>query len=589
MVAWYGRFESASSPGDNEVSSDGGPGGGESAFGRLGRRELVDQMHAQLDEMLAARDQMEQLLGLILEIGSDLQLDVTLTRIVTAAKHLTHAPFGALALRRPDGTLTSFVHDGINRDVATQIGHLPVGKGLLGVILEPGSVLRLDDIAKHPDALGFPPHHPDMRAFLGVPIVIRGRVFGSLYLAHDEPGRTFDRADEDAARVLASAAAVAIDNAQLFERVQAGSRWTEAAREITTALLSSGESVDDPLRLIAEKAKELTDAEQAIVLVPAGDLADDDLETLVVSTAVGIYADQVVGQQVPVNGSTSGQVFRSGEPMITETFRHPIQAFTDVGQRPAIVMPLRAEDEVRGVIVVARNAEQPPFDSGYLDLVGDFAQHAAIALALAAARERDEELTLLADRERIARDLHDQVIQQLFATGLDLQGTISRSHSPEITERLTRTVDDLQSSIETIRASIFALHRLPSGTTDFRQRINQLVADLTDDRDFATTVKLSGPLTTVTDRQADQAAAVLTEAISNVARHAGASRLTVAVHVNDELVLDVIDDGCGIPPTNQRSSGLANMARRAETLGGTCDITSPPEGGTRVRWAVPMG
>ena len=561
----------------------------DSAFAELGRRALGEQIHAQLDDLLAARHQMEQLLRVILEISSDLDVEATLHRIVIAAMELTRARYGALAVRAPDGTLRSFVHEGMDADTVRRIGHLPVGKGVLGVLLNPKEVLRLDDLTEHPAALGFPAHHPPMRAFVGVPITIRGTVFGSLYLADDRRARAFSEPDEVAARALASAAAVAIDNAQLFEHARASAEWMHASREITTALLSDGEPHRRPLQMIAERARVLTGAEQAIVLVSADpDQPPEETDTLVVSTAVGLYADEVIGQRVPVDDSTTGGVFRSGEPLITESFRHPIQAFTDVGERPAIVMPLRALDTVVGVIAVARNPSQPPFEPDYLELVSDFASHAAMALTLAASRDRARELTILADRERIAHDLHDHVIQRLFAAGMDLQGTIARARSPEVAERLNRTIDDLQTTIEEIRTTIFRLQSSVGPGDTFRQRLQEAVADLTQDRGITTTVNMSGPLAAVDVVLAEHAEAVALEAISNAVRHSGANRLNVVVIVGDELCIEITDNGRGIPADNERRSGLANLARRAEQVGGSCHITSPPDGGTRVRWSAPL-
>jgi signal transduction histidine kinase len=546
-------------------------------------------MHEQLDELLAARDQMEQLLRVIVEIGANLDLDATLHRIIGAARELTSAPYGALAIRDPEGDLISFVHDGIDADTAQRIGHLPVGKGVLSLSLLDTPALRMDDLTSHPAAVGFPEHHPPMRSFLAVPITIRGTVFGNLYLTHDDPARLFSESDEVAARALAFAAAVAIDNAQLFERERSSVKWTEASREITTALLSSAEPYQRPLRLIAERARALTNAEQAIVLIPADpDLPDDEIDTLVVSAAVGAHAAEVIGRLVPVEGSTSGAVFRSGKPLITESLKYPIQAFTDVGQRPAIVMPLRAHDQVAGVIAIARGADQPPFDDSYLDLVSDFATHAAIALVLASAREDARQLTILAERERIAHDLHDHVIQRLFAAGMDLQGTLARARSPEVADRLNRTLDDLQTIIEEIRTTIFQLKSPLGKNGDLRQRIQRVVAELTENRDIVTTIRMHGPMTAVGGELAEHAEAVTAEAVSNALRHSGASRLTVEVSVADMFILDIIDNGCGIPVDNARNSGLANMRYRAEQLGGSCEITNPPEGGTRVHWVAPL-
>ncbi|OBA60555.1 histidine kinase [Mycobacterium sp. 1100029.7] len=560
-----------------------------SAFAGLGRRGLVDRMHEQLDELLSSRDQMEQLLRVIVEIGSDLDLDATLRRVVLSARDLTAAPYGALAIRDAEGSLISFVHDGIDDARVQQIGPLPVGKGLLSLSLLETPAMRLEDLGAHPAAVGFPEHHPPMRAFLAVPITIRGTVFGNLYLTHDDPARLFSDSDEVAARALAFAAAVAIDNARVFERERASVKWMDASREITTALLSSLDPRTRPLHLIAERACALTEAEQAIVLVPAdADLPAAQTDTLVVSAAVGLNAYEVVGQRVPVEGSTSGQVFRSGTTLITTSLSYPIQAFTDVGERSAIVMPLRAHDEVAGVIAVARSADQPPFDNSYVDLVSDFATHAAIALMLAEGREHARQLTIVAERERIAHDLHDQVIQRLFAAGMDLQGTVARVRSPEISERLNRTLDDLQTIIEEIRTTIFQL-KSPLGTDGgFRNRLQRVVADLTGNRDIVTTVRLHGPMTAVGGELAEHAEAVTAEAVSNAIRHSGASRLTIDVSVADMLTVDVADNGCGIPEGNPRRSGLANLAYRAEQVGGTCEVTTQDGGGTRVRWTAPL-
>ena len=428
-----------------------------------------------------------------------------------------------------------------------------------------------------------------MRALLGVPITIRQTKFGILYLTEPKGRRAFSASDEIAARALASAAAVAIDNAQLFDRVRTTARWVEASRAITTALLTEVDPNLEPLRLIAERACELTDAEQAIVLVPSvAEVPADRVDTLMVSTAVGVCADAVVGQQVPVEGSTTGGVFRTGEPVLTESFRHPIQAFTDVGQRPAIVMPLRARGSVLGVMAVARNEHQPPFDASYLELMSDFADHAAVALTLAVSREQARELSVIVDRERIAHDLHDHVIQRLFAVGMDLQGSVARSRSSEVTERLNHTIDDLQATIDEIRTTIFALQSPRGASAGFRQQIQHAIAALTENRDIKTTVRMFGPLSAIGDDIAEHAEAVIVEAVSNAVRHSGAEHLTIEITVGDEVRIDVTDDGCGIAADNTRHSGLANLQRRAELVGGSCEIGSAPDGGTCMRWVAPL-
>ena len=550
---------------------------------------LIEGIRDQLDELQTARDQMDLLLDAVVEIGSDLDLNATLRRVISAARRLTGARYGGLGVRAADGTIGEFFHDGIDAATVALIGHPPVGKGLLGLPLYRPDALRIDELTDHAAAVGFPEHHPRMRAFLGVPITIRGRVFGSIYLTDDRPECVFAESDEIAVRALASAAGVAIDNARLFDRLRTSAKWMRASREITTALLSGIDPQVRALRLIAEHARELTDSEQAIVLVPdSPDLPAAEVDTLLVSTAVGAHASEVIGQRIPVEESTSGAVFRSGAPVITDSFRHPIPGFTDVGQRAAIVMPLRAQHNVVGVIAVARNAHQPAFDSVHLGLMGDFADSAAMAITLAAAHEHARDLTILADRERIAHDLHDHVIQRLFAAGIDLQGTIARSRSPEITSRLTRTVDSLQSVIDEIRTAIFNLQTSAGPEGSLRQRIQLTLAQMTENSDIATTLRAVGPMTAVGSELANHAEAVVTEAVSNTVRHSGATTLVVEVTVADELTIEITDNGRGIPGANQRRSGLANIVARAEQASGRCYFETPPLGGTRIRWSAPL-
>ena len=526
---------------------------------------------------LLARDQLEQLLRVVVEVGANLDVDVTLHRIVTAAMELTGARYGALGVCGPDGAMGSFIHEGIDADTARRLGDLPVGEGL-----------RTEDLTTYYHTTGLGANDLPTGAFIGMPISVRGAMFGNLYLGDDRPGRLFSDSQEIVAEALASAAAVAIDNARLFEREHASARWIRASREIMAASLS-GRRQTQPLQLIVDRALELADAEQAILLVPTeAELPAEEVDTLVVAATAGRYAAQVIGQKVPVDASTTGGVARGGTPLITYSFKYPIEGFTDVGERSAIVMPLRVDDTVLGVIAVARNAQQPAFEDDYLELVSDFATHAAIALALAAGREHAREVAVLADRERIAHDLHDHVIQKLFAAGLDLQGTIARAHSPEVINRLTRTVDDLQETIEDIRTTIFKLQTPVGEGEDFRQRIQNRVAELTENRDLAAALEIWGALTIVTGELADHADAVITEAVSNAVRHAQATRLTVRIRVDHQLTIEVIDDGRGIPAGNQRRSGLTNMARRASQVGGQCSITAAPGGGTWVSWTAPL-
>ncbi|WP_293004391.1 SpoIIE family protein phosphatase [Mycobacterium sp.] len=333
---------------------------------------MVDQT----SELRAAQDHIEQLVQAIVAIGSDLDLHGTLQRIVKASMELTAARIGALGILRAEGGFGSFIHAGLDADAACLFADLPVGDGL-----------RVDDIAADPRASEWDLGALSVRTLLAIPITVRGAEFGNLYLADDQPGHAFSDFEDRAVRALASASAVAIDNARLFERERETAKWTTASREITTALLS-GDPQTGPLQLIVNRALELAGAEQAILLVPReSDVPVAEIDTLVVAAAAGRYTSEVIGQQVPMDRSTTGGVARSGIPLITDSFQYPIEGFTDVGERPAIVIPLMADEAVLGVIAVARNPQQPAFGPDYLELVSDFARHAAIALALAAGRE----------------------------------------------------------------------------------------------------------------------------------------------------------------------------------------------------------
>ena len=539
--------------------------------------------------MSGNRDQMGHLLQVAIEVGSGLELNATLQPIVRAAMSMTESRFGAIGLWGPDGMLVSSLHGAMDDRTVELDGGVPVGQGLLGLLRDRTELLHVADLAGSRETEALPEHRAGMRRFLGMPIVTRGRPVGGLYVADDRLDREFGEADEITARALASIAAVAIDNARLSDQARESARWTSASREIIAAVLSDTDPHLRPLNMIACRARQLAAAEQAIVLVPTDpEQPADAVDTLVVSAAVGRYADEVLGQHVPAQGSTTGAVYRSGEPLITDTFRRPIQAFTQFGERPAIVAPLRADQNALGVIAVARNASAPHFDDRDLDLVRDFANHAAIALTIARARRSGAELAMLADRERIASDLHDQVIQRVFAVGMDLQGVIARLRSQELAGRLTRSVDELQAVITDIRSTIFDLGHPLEAHGGFAKRMQDAVARLTEDREVTATLTMSGPMSAVPASLADHAEAVVVEALSNAIRHSGARAVGVEIAVGDDLRVEVSDDGCGIPADNQRHSGLANLAHRAHGAGGDFAVTSPPAGGTCLTWSAPL-
>lgn len=551
---------------------------------QLRLRELLAEVQDRIDQVIVARDQIDGLLEAVLTVASGLELEATLARIVHAAIELVDCRYGALGVlnRRGDG-LQNFVYDGIDEDTRALIGDLPTGHGLLGLLIEQPKPIRLDNLAQHVASSGFPEHHPPMRTFLGVPVRVHGEVFGNLYLTEKANGQSFTEDDEVIVQALAAAAGIAVDNARLFEEARLRQRWQEATSEIRAELLADTD-LQDVLDLIARRALALAEADHVQIAQPEDpDVPPEEVSTLVVTAYAGSDPTAFEGKRIRVEGTATGTVYRGGQPLqVTE--------FDGDGDRhgPALLLPLRASaDTVSGVLSVVRTADREPFDDRQLFLATSFTDQAALALKLAADQRRLNSLTVLADRDRIARDLHDHVIQRLFAHGLNLQSTHARTRSPEIQGRLADMIDDVQNIITDVRTAIFDLHGGAEGGRQLRQALHDIVAEQTADVGLRTVVRMSGPLNVVTGPLADHAEAVLREAMSNVVHHSGADTVTVTVSVDDYLTLDVTDNGVGLPVTVARS-GLHNLASRAEEASGTFTATALDTGGTRVLWSAPL-
>jgi len=363
---------------------------------------------------------LRRLLDAVLSVGSELDLPTVLQRIVEAATDLVHARYGALGVLDESGRhLAEFITVGVDDDRRSAIGALPQGHGILGLLITDPRPIRLPDLREHPDSYGFPPNHPPMTSFLGVPIRIRGEVFGNLYLCDRQGDEVFSDVDEEMAVALAAAAGIAVDQARLHGRVG--------------------------------------------------------------------------------------------------------------------------------------------------------------------------EMSMMADRERIARDLHDRVIQRLFATGLSLEGISRADLPPDIRERLHRAVDDLDETVRQVRSSIFELEERRIPGRSLRQEVLGLCSDAARSLGFEPIVRFEGPVDAAVDGPvADHLLAVLREALSNVARHARATQVEVGVRADGGgLELVVVDDGAGVDPTAPRGDGLRNMERRAQGAGGSFAITAGEPAGTCVRWSVP--
>ncbi len=536
-------------------------------------RELLAEVQDQ------SRDRIDGLVEAMLAVTSGLDLDTTLQTIVRTAAELVDARYGALGIIRGDSReISDFVLEGMGEADLAAIGRPPQGIGVLGVLLEDPTPIRLDDIRKHPASVGFPANHPPMRTFLGVPIRIRDEIYGNLYLAEKAGGRLFSEDDEVLVEALAAAAGVAVDNARLYGQSRARLAWIEATRDIATEMLGAGEPAQ-ALRLIAERALHLTAAEAVVVAVPAD-------HGLVVAETAG-NAGVPAHLPIPLQDNLIGDTFADGTPrrLVSGAELAPMPVTAPSG--PAMLLPLRTADNiVAGVVVVLRRSGMPAYSDDEVTMMAAFADQATLAWQLANTQRQMRDLDVLAERERIARDLHDTVIQRLFAVGLSLQGAQARAVVPDVKERLADTVDELQSVIGDIRGTIFDLHGGAPGATRLRQRITEAVGGFAG-AGVRTGVTFVGPLSVVEPTLADHAEAVVREAVSNAVRHARANTVAVSVRVEDDLTVEVVDDGCGMP-ADITPSGLANLRSRAEEVGGKLCLADAPGGGTVLRWTAPL-
>lgn len=551
---------------------------------QLRLRELLLEVQDRIEQIVEGRDRLDGLIDAILAITSGLKLDATLRAIVHTAAELVDARYGALGVRGYDHRLVEFVYEGIDEETRHLIGSLPEGRGVLGALIEEPKPIRLDDISRHPASVGFPLHHPPMRTFLGVPVRIRDEVFGNLYLTEKADGQPFSDDDEVLVQALAAAAGIAVDNARLFEESRTREAWIEATRDIGTQMLAGA----DPamvFRLIAEEALTLMAGAATLVAVPLDDEAPAcEVDDLVIVEVAGEISPAVKQMTVAVSGTSIGGVFHDRTPRRFDRLDLAVDGPVEPG--PALVLPLRAADTVAGMLVALRSADEQPFSDKQLDMMAAFADQAALAWRLATAQRQMREVEILTDRDRIARDLHDHVIQRLFAVGLTLQGAAPRARVPAVRESIYSSIDDLQEIIQEIRSAIFDLHAGPSRATGLRHRLDKVIDQLAIPA-LHTTVQYTGPLSVVDTVLANHAEAVLREAVSNAVRHANATSLAINVSVEDDVRVEVVDDGVGISG-DITESGLRNLRQRADDAGGEFTVENMPTGGTLLRWSAPL-
>jgi GAF domain-containing protein len=424
---------------------------------RLSVELLMSQLVEQASLIMTAQQRLRRLLTANRSIVQELSLPAVLHRIVDTARDVAGARYAALGVIGADGLLEQFLHVGLEEEAVREIGELPKGRGVLGALIEDPKPIRLTRIADDLRSSGFPDGHPPMTTFLGVPIRSREAVFGNLYLTDRIDGGPFTAEDEELVLALAATAGIAIENARLYEESRRRQEWLRASGEISRQLLDPEAEHADTLHRVAASVKRLASADVVTLVRPA----DDDPGQLEVVVATGAAERELVGLRYPNVDSIAWQAMQEGHGIRLEAvdqqpgvFLH-LRPYVPVGQ--AMALPLRGETGPRGAIVAGRIIPHPPFTDADLDMAETFAGQAAIALELSDARADQQRLGVLEDRDRIARDLHDHVIQRLFAAGLSLQSIATTANDEVVEQRLSRTVDELDETIRQIRTTIFAL------------------------------------------------------------------------------------------------------------------------------------
>jgi signal transduction histidine kinase len=552
--------------------------------------DLLDELRSRASLARRSQDRLSQLLDAVVGVSADLELAEVLGRIVESAAALVDARYGALGVISADGErLVEFVTRGLSDEERARIGHPPRGHGVLGLLIRDPQPRRLMDIATHPDSYGFPANHPEMHTFLGAPVRIRTEVFGNLYMAEKQGAESFSEEDEAILVALAAAAGVAIDNARLYDASRRQRDWSDAVAEITQVLLER-EDEEAALDLVARRVVALSRASAAFVA------------TVDEAGALGVRADsrtdgrhEAGDSQTVLRAPMWTQVLAAKQPILLAPAdgagpsawrRELVDVLGPSGQGSTAVLPLPPGHGDIGVLVVSWKVEAESLPRESMPGLTDFAQQAGLGL-LAGRAQRDRALmAMLDDRDRIARDMHDHVIQRLFATGLSLQSAARLAIHPMVQPRIDDAVDDIDAAIKEIRQAIYQLHR-PVRPDEISERLRALTGSFTESLGFAPHLQTEGPLDGLGPALAAEVLAVAREGLSNAAKYAGAARVDVAVTVDDGSVcVVVVDDGHGVDPATA-SGGLVNLAERAAARDGTFEISPGTPKGTRLRWRVP--
>ena len=514
--------------------------------------------------------------------GEDLRS--TLERLVRGAVEYLDAQYAALGVLSDTGGLADFIHVGMTPSEVAGIDHSPEGLGVLGLIEHASAPVRVDDVMTHPASVGFPAGHPPMHTFIGAPIRLHGRTFGNFYVTQKRGGGPFTDEDERNLSAFAAVAGIAVENSRVYERAQRRERWLRASTEVTTSILS-GADARSVLDLVAKRARECARADGVAIIL------EDEAGRMVVEVALGETVEGFQGMVANESWKYSMQAQQTGKPVVIDDLgglgRSDDPGYQRLGN--ALLLPLNAGERPMGTIALSRERGDTHWDEQDVEFASSFAGQTALALMLSGAQSEQERLAVYVDRDRIARDLHDLVIQRLFATGLGLQAVRRHPEAPdEVSERLDTAIDELDATVREIRQTIFALNTAEGDVVSrLRARVLREIAVAGTNLGFEPHLRTEGPVDSVVpDAVADQLVAALREALSNVVRHAHASSVNIHLQLTgDDVVLTVTDDGVGVFPGGRRS-GTENIAQRAAALGGSCTIepVRADGSGTKVTW-----
>jgi GAF domain-containing protein len=572
---------------------------------RLELDQLLEQLVDRAQEVMATQDRLRGLLRAVQLITGDLDLPTVVRHIAEAARELVGARYAALGVIAPDGHLAQFVHTGMPDDVIERIGRLPQGKGLLGALIDDPHPIRLHRIADDVRSTGFPPGHPPMDGFLGVPVRVREEVFGNLYLAESTKGE-FTADDEELAKALAASAAAAIENARLYEAAQQRQDWLHASAAITQQLLATDTA--DQLPLLAASTRKIADADLVTVVRPVIDNPDnfdksaksdgvDEHFPLHIAVADGLQADRIRGMRLSLRDSLSGQVFTSRQPMLVAGPDERPELATgtavemDIGLM--LLVPMLGSHQVHGVLTAGRRTGGRAFTTDDLAMLAGLANQACVAIELADARAEQQLLALLNDRDRIAADLHDHVIKQLFGTGLTLHSIAATLGNDPAALRIRDTVTTLDATIGQIRTSIFALTKAPTAPA---HRCQARMLDVITEHEIALgsapDVRFGGPLDTLPDDFVDDLVSALHATLSTVAEGRGDRLIDIAVTAADRITLEITDTGTHdlqAPPggSARETTAADSVVREGATARGGTFTRIRHDHGNTLCWTVP--